>query len=95
MDLFKELESSLQQAIEISSGQMAASRQVSLEVANTKSIREELNITQKQLAELLNTSVDTIKSWESGRRNPSGLARKVLLILSEDIGFYDRLHKLN
>lgn len=93
MDLFKELESSLKQAIDIKNGHVIASRKTQLEVANTKSVREELHITQKQLAELLNTSVDTVKSWESGRRNPSGLARKVLLLLSEDDDFYHKLIK--
>jgi transcriptional regulator with XRE-family HTH domain len=40
-----------------------------------KSIREELNITQEQLARDLNISYTTLNRWENERNTPSRLAR--------------------
>ncbi|MGK3295851.1 NadS family protein, partial [Escherichia coli] len=38
------------------------------ELADVRAIRENLNITQSEMAKVLGTSLDTIKSWETGRR---------------------------
>lgn len=38
--------------------------------ANIKKIRKERNMTQKDLADILNRSVVTIRKWESGERSP-------------------------
>lgn len=43
---------------------------------NIKSIRARYNLSQRELAARIGVSVDTIKSWESGRRKPSSLALK-------------------
>ena len=56
-----------------------------------KALRENLAITQAQLAQALGTSVDTIKSWESKRRNPTGLAAKVLATIQDNPEFYHQL----
>ncbi|MGI6751557.1 MAG: helix-turn-helix domain-containing protein [Anaerovoracaceae bacterium] len=40
-----------------------------------KSIRNELNITQEQLARDLNVSFSTLNRWENGHNTPSRLAR--------------------
>ncbi|EMN1402456.1 TPA: NadS family protein, partial [Enterobacter hormaechei] len=61
------------------------------EVADVRAIREQLNITQSEMAKALGTSVDTIKSWESKRRNPTGLAAKVLNVIRENPAFYKAL----
>ncbi|GKO39350.1 hypothetical protein NUBL22008_44960 [Klebsiella pneumoniae] len=37
-----------------------------------------MNVSQSEMAKALGTSLDTIKSWETGRRKPTGLAVKVL-----------------
>jgi DNA-binding transcriptional regulator YiaG len=47
-----------------------------LRAGRRQAIRENLNITQSEMAKVLGTSLDTIKSWETGRRNPTGLAAK-------------------
>ncbi|MFN3711594.1 MAG: NadS family protein, partial [Alishewanella aestuarii] len=59
--------------------------------ADVKALRERLAITQAQLAQALGTSVDTIKSWESKRRNPTGLAAKVLATIQDNPEFYRQL----
>ena len=61
------------------------------EVADVKALRESLAITQTQLAQALGTSVDTIKSWESKRRNPTCLAAKVLATIQDNPEFYHQL----
>ena len=91
MSIFNELKSSLEEAVEIHNGRKAASRVTRYEVADVRAIREQLNITQSEMAKALGTSVDTIKSWESKRRNPTGLAAKVLNVIRENPAFYKAL----
>ena len=91
MSIFNELKDSLTEAVEIKQGQKPASRVTRYEVADVKALRERLAITQAQLAQALGTSVDTIKSWESKRRNPTGLAAKVLATIQDNPEFYRQL----
>lgn len=46
---------------------------------------------QAAFAQAIGTSLDTVKSWESKRRNPTGLAAKVLATLQQRPGFYEVL----
>ena len=91
MSIFNELKDSLTEAVEIKQGRKEASRVTRYEVADVKTLRESLAITQAQLAQALGTSVDTIKSWESKRRNPTGLAAKVLATIQDNPEFYHQL----
>ena len=91
MSIFNDLKDSLTDAVEIKQGQKTASRVTRYEVADVKALRESLEITQAQLAQALGTSVDTIKSWESKRRNPTGLAAKVLATIQDNPEFYHQL----
>ena len=45
-----------------------------------REIREKLKVSQAVFARLLNVPVVTESSWESGRRNPSGAALRLLQI---------------
>lgn len=91
MSIFNELKDSLAEAVDIKQGQKGASRLSRYKVADVKTLRESLAITQAQLAQALGTSVDTIKSWESKRRNPTGLAAKVLATIQDNPEFYHQL----
>ena len=91
MSIFNELKDSLTEAVDIKQGRKAASRLTRYKVADVKTLRESLAITQAQLAQALGTSVDTIKSWESKRRNPTGLAAKVLATIQDNPEFYHQL----
>ncbi|VCY76443.1 Antitoxin HigA-2 [Klebsiella pneumoniae] len=77
MTSFDELKASLEEAVEIKNGVRACPRH-RYELADVKAIRAQLNVSQSEMAKVLGTSLDTIKSWETGRRNPTGLAAKVL-----------------
>ncbi|MDP2715920.1 NadS family protein [Rheinheimera sp.] len=91
MSIFNELKDSLTEAVDIKQGRKAPSRVTRYEVADVKTLRESLAITQAQSAQAQGTSVDTIKSWESKRRNPTGLAAKVLATIQDDPEFYHQL----
>ena len=91
MSIFNDLKSSLEEAVEIHQGSKEASRVTRFEIADVKSIRESLKVSQVEFAKALGTSVDTIKSWESRRRNPTGLAAKVLATIEENPSFYKAL----
>ena len=91
MSIFNELKASLEEAVDIKQSKKQASRVTRYDVANVKAIRLKLDVSQQELADALGTSVDTIKSWESKRRNPTGLAAKVLATIQDNPSFYHDL----
>jgi putative transcriptional regulator len=44
------------------------------------SARRSVNLTQKEFAQLLDVSVDSVQDWEQGRRSPRGAARTLLRV---------------
>ena len=91
MSIFNELKASLEEAVDIKQSKKQAARVTRYDVANVKAIRLKLDVSQQELADALGTSVDTIKSWESKRRNPTGLAAKVLATIQDNPSFYHDL----
>lgn len=88
MNIFEELKTSLEEAVDIKNGVNSPARVTRYEIADVKAIRAQLNVSQAEMAKALGTSVDTIKSWESRRRNPTGLAAKVLAAIQANPAFY-------
>ena len=82
--IFDELYTSMKQAESIAKGEMKPANVIRYEIADVKAIRAQLDVSQKELAQAIVVSVDTVKSWEQGRRNPTGLASKVLNLLSKE-----------
>ena len=92
MSIFNELQASLEEAVEIQHGRKKPARVTRYELADVKAIREDLlKVTQAEFAKTMGVSVDTIKSWESKRRNPAGLAAKVLATIQNDPSIYKAL----
>jgi putative transcriptional regulator len=91
MSIFNDLKASLEEAVAFKQGLNNASRVTSYEVADVKAIRAQLNVSQVEFAAVLGTSVDTIKSWENRRRNPTGLAAKVLAAIKNNPTVYQEL----
>lgn len=92
MSIFNELQTSLEEAVEIQHGRKESVRVTRYEIADVKAIREDLlKVTQTDFARTMGVSVDTIKSWESKRRNPAGLAAKVLATIQNDPSIYKAL----
>lgn len=83
MSIFNELQASLEEAVAIKQGRSEAVARTRYEVADVKAIRAALDLSQQEFAIGLGTSVDTVKSWETRRRNPTGLTAKVLALLQE------------
>jgi len=91
MSIFDELKTSLEEAVEIQKGQINDARVTNYQVADVKAIRNALNVSQAEFAQALGTSIDTVKSWESKRRNPTGLAAKVLATMQDNHALYNEL----
>ena len=47
----------------------------------TRKVRKRLGLTQQELAQRINVSLDTIRNWEQGKRVPTGAAKALLKIL--------------
>lgn len=88
MSFFDDLKTSLEEAVDIKNGIKAPANVTRYEIADVKAIREQLNVSQAEMAKALGTSVDTIKSWEARRRNPTGLAAKVLATIQANPAFF-------
>ncbi|MBN3254837.1 helix-turn-helix domain-containing protein [Pectobacterium brasiliense] len=91
MSFFDDLKTSLEEAVDIKNGVKAPTRVTRYEIADVRAIREQLNVSQSEMAQALGTSVDTIKSWEAKRRNPTGLAAKVLATIQANPAFFYEL----
>jgi putative transcriptional regulator len=48
-----------------------------------KALRERNNVSQPVFARYLNTSASTVKKWEAGDKQPSGMALKLLSIVEK------------
>lgn len=78
MDVFNGLSESLREAIEIKQGKREPARVTKHSSTVVSEIRKQLGVTQAEFAKTLGASLDSVKSWELGRRHPSGLAARVL-----------------
>ena len=48
-----------------------------------KKLRRRLRVSQPVFARYLNTSESTIEKWETGAKQPSGMARKLLAVVEK------------
>jgi DNA-binding transcriptional regulator YiaG len=48
---------------------------------NTKQIREQLGLTQSEMARACNTSIGTVTKWDQGQRAPRGQAARLIEVL--------------
>lgn len=80
--LFNDLVQSLKEAREIRRGQTEASRRFKVAAPDAKAIREQVGLSQRDFADLLGVSIDTLQNWEQHRRNPSGPAAALLRLVS-------------
>jgi putative transcriptional regulator len=54
-----------------------------LEPRQIKDIRERAHVSQPVFARYLNTSESTVQKWESGNKQPSGMALKLLAVVQK------------
>ena len=56
---------------------------IALEPKQIKEIREHAHVSQPVFARYLNTSESTVQKWESGSKQPSGMALKLLAVVQK------------
>lgn len=91
--VFTKIEAGLKEAVAFESGiGKARVQRRQLEITpvphfkgkTVKSIREELNLSQRVFAGIIGVSIKTIESWEAGKSEPSGAAQRLLSIIKMD-----------
>ena len=81
--MFDDLVASIQEAGEIHRGEAKASRTFVFQPEEVRAIRERLDKSQSQFAQMIGVSVSTLQNWEQGRRQPEGPARALLVVASK------------
>ena len=61
-----------------------AARVTAIEVSAATEPRNRVGMSQSEFAKLLGVSVRTLQDWEQGRREPSGAAKTLLRIASQN-----------
>lgn len=90
-ELFQELESNLEEAVEIVSGRSAPKTvYVVVTPDEIKAIRRKLRMSQSKFARAFQLSVETIKGWEQGKRRPDTAASNYLRVIAADPEFVRR-----
>lgn len=70
---FDELMESVQQMNEIVRGERHPSRKFHVYALQVKEIRKANGLTQAKFAALIDVQLGTLRNWEQGRREPTGL----------------------
>ncbi len=55
--------------------------------ASVRALREQLGLTQQELADELNVRQQTVSEWETGQYRPRGASEKLLSLVAERAGF--------
>ncbi|WP_435953107.1 NadS family protein [Dryocola sp. BD626] len=82
--LFERLSKSMAQMNDIVEGKAGPSRVTEVTALQVKAIRQATGLSQTGFANLISVSVDTLKNWEQGRREPTGPARALLRAIEND-----------
>ncbi|MFK8258446.1 NadS family protein [Erwinia sp. AnSW2-5] len=82
--LFERLKESMTQMNEIVEGSREPSRETNVIAVQVKAIRTASGLSQSGFAKLISVSVDTLKNWEQGRREPTGPAKALLRAIERD-----------
>ncbi len=57
------------------------------DASRIRALREQLGLTQQELAAELNVRQQTVSEWETGTYQPRGASEKLLIIVAERAGF--------
>ncbi|MEY2343367.1 NadS family protein [Acidithiobacillus sp. IBUN Pt1247-S3] len=80
--LLSDLVQSLKEARDIRQGNAQPSRRTRVSPPDAKAVREQVGLSQRDFADLLGVSVDTLQNWEQHRRHPSGPAAALLRLVA-------------
>jgi putative transcriptional regulator len=87
---FDELVTSVRQAGRIRRGHARSSRQFTYRSADIAAIRDRLNKSQSEFAQMIGVSVATLQNWEQGRRVPNGPALALLRVTAANPRMVER-----
>src|SRR5689334_7693725 len=65
-----------------------SARPPALSPSQIRAIRGSLNLSQARFAMFLGVRIATVRSWEQGRSAPSSLARRFLVAIRDDPGYW-------
>ena len=96
--LFESIKQGLDEAIAYERGELLNVRVDKVTVAplraysnvEIKEIRAKQNMTQRIFADAIGVSVKTVEAWEMGTNTPSGIANRMLELLSYDDSLFER-----
>jgi putative transcriptional regulator len=80
---FNDLVKSIKQAGRIDRGESRPSREFTFLPEDVRAIREKLNKSQNEFAEMIGVNLRTLQNWEQGRRSPEGPARALLVVAAK------------
>lgn len=94
MDLFDDIKSGLEQAIEFEKGNLKARTKTmsilpitQFKAVEIKEIRVRSGLTQSAFAAFMGVSVKTVEAWEAGRNRPEGSSCRLLELTMRDPTF--------
>ena len=93
---FETLLSSVEEMVAIENGERepAPENVHRFELPDVKAIRKNTGLKQTDFANAIGASVDLVRSWETHRRNPSGIALKMLLLVERQPGLINTVKNL-
>lgn len=82
-ELFADLLASAEEMVSIEKGELTPKPEHvhTFSEIDVKAIREATGLKQQDFAIAVGVSYDLVKSWETKRRQPTGAARKLLILL--------------
>lgn len=82
--LFEEMAQGTAEARAYMEGERKGYKVTLPESIDVRGIRTRLHFSQGRFADAFGLSVDAVRHWESGRRNPEAAARALLLVIAHD-----------
>lgn len=92
---YESIMTGLQQAIDFEKGDTSKGRIKIVEIPvieplneypkeKIKELRQKINLPQKYFAELLGVTIKAVEAWESGKRKPTGSAKRLFQLIEKD-----------
>ena len=82
--LFEEMAQGTAEARAYMEGERKGYKVTLPESIDVRGIRNRLHFSQGRFADAFGLSVDAVRHWESGRRNPKAAARALLMVIAHD-----------
>ena len=88
--LFEEMAQGTAEARAYMEGERKGYKVTQLDTVDVRGLRKRLRLSQGRFADRFGLSVDAVRHWESGRRQPEAAARALLTVIAADPEFVKR-----